>query len=311
VQRQLAEQLKVKSIGTTRGHLWEQVELPLWLKKHGGGLLVNLANTAPAFYDNKIVTIHDIAFLVNPAWYSRSFCTYYRMLIPKLARDAKHLITVTEFSKHEIVKYLGVGEASISVIGNAVSNKLRRPQSELPDDYGKYILALSARSPRKNFERTVLAFQRIRDKQVKLIVVGSMNKHVSDCSHGKAVMSDPRIVFADHVTDSELSGLYARALFFVFPSLYEGFGIPPLEAMACGCPCLVSDATSLPEVCGSAALYCDPYSIDDIATKMELMLADSSLRQRLVALGYEQIKRFDWDHSAAMFAELLDEKRDR
>lgn len=124
-------------------------------------------------------------------------------------------------------------------------------------------------------------------------------------------MSDPRIVFAGHVTDDELSRLYARALFFVFPSLYEGFGIPPLEAMACGCPCLVSDGTSLPEVCGSAAFYCNPYSVDDIATKMERMLADYSLRQSLVVLGYEQIKRFDWDHSATMFAELLDRNWNR
>ncbi|HHI02617.1 MAG TPA: glycosyltransferase family 1 protein, partial [candidate division Zixibacteria bacterium] len=117
---------------------------------------------------------------------------------------------------------------------------------------------------------------------------------------------DPSVILAGHLEDAELIGLYRNALLFVYPSLYEGFGLPPLEAMACGCPAVVSKTASLPEVCGDAAFYVDPYDTDDIARGMEALINDKALRQRLIQKGKEQARRYDWGLSARKMLDILD-----
>ena len=304
LQQSLADKLEAVAFGSRAGHFWEQVSLPLWLSRQGGGLLVNLANTAPVFYRPKIVTIHDVAFVVAPQWYSRRFARFYNLIIPRMARRAEHIVTVSEFSKEEIAKYLGIRD-NLSVIGNAVASGFGRVSTEGATEHGTYILTLAAGSERKNFAGAVEAFRKVKNSEVRLVAVGDVNPDVCDPKLVETLRTDPRVTLLNSVSDDELRRLYAGARLFFFPSLYEGFGIPPLEAMACGCPCLVSNTTALPEVCGEAAWYCDPRSASEMAAKIDTLLSDENARQELVGRGYERVKRFDWDRSAGQLAELI------
>jgi len=302
IHRDIAKTLDVKICGRLTGHLWEQIDLPIHLNKCGKPLLLNLANTAPLLYDNKIVTIHDLAFLVNPDWYSKKFYYFYKFLIPRIAKNSLKIITVSEYSRQEIIKRLNVSYDKIEVIYCAISDKfLNSVNNSMPNKYGKYILAVSSLNPRKNFEGIVSAFNKLNLRDTKLVIVGCESKHVNNPKLKTIIQSNNQIVFAGHVSDDELIGLYKNAGLLVFPSLYEGFGMPPLEAMACGCSCLVSNTSSLPEVCGDAALFCDPYDILDIADKMRRLLEDSESRKQLTKQGYSQINKFSWSKAAKAF----------
>jgi len=308
IHKEIADKLDAEKYGMFSGHLWEQFELPRYLKSKNNCLLLNLANTAPLFYKNKIVTIHDVAFLKHPQWYSKRFYYFYKFLIPRIAKNSVKVITVSEYSKNDIIKRLNVPGVKIEVIKCAVSDKfLKSINNSIPNKYGKYILAISSFSPRKNFEGIVSAFNKLNLMNTKLVMVGCESKHVNNPKLKTMIQSNNQIIFAGNVSDDELIGLYKNACLFVFPSLYEGFGIPPLEAMACGCPCLVSNTSSLPEICGDAALFCDPYKIEDIADNINRLLNDDILRNRLVSSGLEHIKKFGWQKTASIFADMIDE----
>lgn len=307
IHKEIADKLDAEKYGIFSGHLWEQFELPGYLKSKGNCLLLNLANTAPLFYRKKLVTIHDVAFLKHPQWYSKKFYYFYKFLIPRIAKSSLKVITDSEFSRQDIINRLNVSYDKIDVINCAVSDKFLDPvNNSMSNKYGKYILAVSSLNPRKNFTGIVSAFNKLNLTNTKLVIVGCESKHVNNPKLKTMLQSNNQIVFAGHVSDDELIGLYKNACLFVFPSLYEGFGIPPLEAMACGCPCLVSNTSSLPEVCGEAALFCDPYNIEDIADNISKLLNDDKLRNRLVSSGLEHIKNFGWQKTANIFAEMID-----
>jgi len=305
----LAKELNVKIIGKHTGHLWEQYDLPKYLKKEGNPLLLNLANTAPLSYKNQLVTIHDLAFLRNPLWFSKKFYYYYKFLIPRIARKSLKVVTVSEFSKKEIVDLINIDGEEIRVIYNAVSAKfMERSKKSTSSEYGKYILAVSSLDPRKNFMNLVLAFNRLKLQDTKLIVVGARHRVFADAGIEEVAGYCDNIVFIDDVIDDELLvGLYKNAVCFVYPSLYEGFGLPPLEAMACGCPTVVSNADSLPEVCGDAAYYVYPHDVDSIADGMHKVLTNDDLRQSLVKKGFERVALFSWERSAWEFLRVFEE----
>jgi glycosyltransferase involved in cell wall biosynthesis len=140
---------------------------------------------------------------------------------------------------------------------------------------------------------------------MRLIIVGSDNGNVFGRKFQDMIQPGENVIFLGYASDAELTRLYTHAKLLIFASLYEGFGIPPLEAMACGCPCLVSNTSSLPEVCGDAALYCDPYDVGDIAAKMKSLLDDNDLRSQLVARGKERVREFSWDESARALLDTI------
>lgn len=306
LRESVAKELQVKQIGCSQGHLWEQVELPIYLKKMGSPLLLNLGSTGPIFYKNKIITHHDITYLRYPQSYSKSFLLFYKSLIPIMIRTSRHLLTVSEFSKKEITSTYQYPQHKTSVIYNAAEAKFKpRP----PDLTNIYFLAVASRNFHKNHHGMIEAFQAFKKKspgyrKVKLKIIGDSFKAFSYKNHDTtAEMAD--IEFLGRVDDEELIRLYQNAYAFIFPSFYEGFGIPPLEAQACGCPVLASDQASIPEILGNSALYFNPFNINEMIQAMEDIMQESQLRLQLIQKGYENIKSFSWELSAEKLIQVV------
>jgi glycosyltransferase involved in cell wall biosynthesis len=289
----------VEYYGKKKSHLWEQVDLYRFMKRKNGALLISFSGLGPVLYKNHLPTIHDLSFWRHPEWFSFSYNLIYKILTPLIARNAVALLTVSQFSKNEIVDLLKIKEDKITVINNAVSLELiSKPDAgkqNMPDLKERYVLMVSARDRRKNFSRTVQAFLSLNLEDVKLYIIGDSGtvfkeKGIIDFHH-------PSIKLLGRVSDEDLSLYYRHALFFAYPSLYEGFGLPPIEAMAHACPVLVSDIEPLREVCGEAAYYCNPEDISSIAEGMKMLLTDNDLRKQLTEAGYRQIENYGWDKS--------------
>ncbi|MEK1941819.1 MAG: glycosyltransferase family 1 protein [Pseudomonas sp.] len=295
VQHEAAAALGAEVIGSRTGHAWEQIDLPLFLKKNGSPLLVNLANTAPLFYRNKISTLHDIAFERFPENFSWKFRKAYQLATPWTIRTSLKVITVSEFSKREICEIYKTPPSKVVVVYNAVSELFQAQSKEAEEPY---LLAVSSLNQQKNFHGLIGAFSLLKQNSHKLYIVGSLNKNFADPGLVKKIESDNRIKLLGRVSDEQLIDLYSGAAAFIYPSFYEGFGIPPLEAQACGCPVIVANAASLPEVCGDSALYCDPRDINDIADKIEQLISTPALAQSLTEKGRANVARFSWQASA-------------
>lgn len=292
---------RVREIGRSSGHVWEQWDLPRFLRSERSPLLLNLMGTAPAFYRNQIGTVHDITYVRFPDSFSRSFRTAYGVIVPRVLRNSRAIITVSAFSREEIAGRFDIDPQKIHVINNAVDTQFR--PGELSENEARYLLAVSSPSLHKNFARMIDAFQRLDPTaSVQLKIIGGQNK----IFHQQEVAADPRISFLGRVSDSELVSLYQHATAFIFPSLYEGFGIPPLEAQACGCPVISSNAASMPEVLRDSVCYIDPYDVDAMASAIDHVLGDESERLRLTAAGFSNVARYSWSESAADVSRLID-----
>lgn len=305
IHHDIADELDVKIIGKRSGHLWEQIDLPCYLRKRGSPLLLNLANTAPAFYKNKIVSLHDVAFKVYPQTYSKTFLYFYNWLIPRSIKNSQQIITVSHFSNREILRFYPAAEGKISVVYNAVNDYFKPVRNELLERE-KYFLAVSSLNYRKNLLSVLQAFETITTQieDVKLYLIGDLSTKSFSRIELFGYLKNPQIKVLGRVSDEELIEYYSNALGFLYLSLYEGFGIPPLEAQHCSCPVLVSSVSSLPEVFRDSALYCDPLSVDSIKTNM-LQLLNDDIRKSLIMKGKENIKRFSWVQSAKAIFEII------
>ena len=295
--------LTLQPRGRLDGHLWEQLELPRYWPDE---VLINLCNTGPLFRKRQLVVLHDAAVMTNPAAYSVAFRTWYRALFSGLMRHAAVVASVSEFSAAELMRHVGVRAAGIEVIYESGEHVLRSPSdSSVLERLGlrgeKYVLAVGSRTVNKNFAGVVKAATLLTDLGVKLVAAGGTNSRVFS---GVDLRGD-NIVLAGYVTDGELRALYENAQCFVFPSFYEGFGLPPLEAMHCGCPVIVSRRASLPEVCADAAVYCDPADPVDIANCMRRVLTSAGLRSELRAAGLERAGHFTWSKAADRLEHLI------
>lgn len=304
IDQALAAELNVKIIGRNKGVLWEQIDLPVFLNKSKNPLLINLCNAAPLFYNNQVITIHDVAFIVNPAWFNKKFVLFYKFLIPRIAKKSKAIFTVSNFSKQEIIKYIKIEAEKIKVVYNSVSCFPGQGQAE--NKYGRYILSVGSIDKRKNISTLIEGFNIVKDVDLKLLIAGDVNSVFNNKKNINLKKKNERVSFLGRVSDAELSNLYLNALIFIYPSLYEGFGLPPLEAMYYNCPAIVSDIESLIEICNDASLYIDPNNPEDIARKIELLANDEFLRNELIKKGKQNIEKYSWEKSATIIANTIE-----
>jgi len=291
-----------------KGNLWEQIALPLATNHQ---TLISLCNTGPLFKSNQIVMLHDMAVYDVPYAFSKKFRLWYKLKFWILHRQAKVILTVSAFSKERICHHLGIDEARVAVIPNGADHLDRVASdpgifSRLRLAKGSYCVIVGSLDPRKNLQRVLDALPQLGHlRDIKFVVVGGTNPRIFGSGHAMEQQQSDQVVWAGFVTDGELKALYGDAACLVFPSLYEGFGLPPLEAMYCGCPVIVSSEASLTEVCGDAAMYCDAKSIDDIAAKISLMMSDKELRRRYREIGLRHAQQFRWDRAASKLLRVL------
>ncbi len=303
IYHDLAKQLEAEFYGNSTGLLWEQTDLPVYLKKNNNPVLLGLTNTAPITYHKNVLTVHDLIFMKDASWFPNKFSLIYKLGIPVLLNHALKVITVSEFSKQDIIKTFNTPADKIEVAYNAVSKEFREySELDYENKYGNYILAvISFLNPRKNLGNIIKAYNKAGLKDTKLVIAGVRADEFPDKS-----IINKNIVFAGYMKDKGLAGLYKNAKLLVFPSLFEGFGIPPLEAMSCGCPVIASNLTSLPEVCGDAAYYVNPYDVEDIASAIKHVLNNENLQNTLRKKGLERANFFSWKSSANKIKEILE-----
>lgn len=264
------------------GHAWEQGVLPL-LSARAPALLCP-ANLAPLAARNVVVVIHDAAPLRHPGWYSEAYAAFQRRVLPLIARRARAVITVSEFSRDELRELLGV-EASV-VYGGVDPRFVPGKKAERP-----YVLCVASHTARKNLRALVPAARALAKIGVELRVAGGHRPQFA----AEAGLEGLTLLGA--VPDAELPALYAGALAFVLPSVYEGFGLPVLEAMAAGTPVVASDVTALPETCGGAARLVAPEP-EALRDALLDLVEDEAERARLREVGLARARGFTWERTA-------------
>jgi glycosyltransferase involved in cell wall biosynthesis len=291
--------LQVRTVGQMSGTLWEQLELPRFCH---GQLLFTLSGGAPILHSRNVVTIHDAAVVASPAGYSSAYRLWHASLCRRMARHAVHIFTDSNFSKSEIVKWYHAPPEKISVayLGSDHFSSLEADASTLArfGISGKYVLAASVHNPNKNFERVVQAVCRHNTSATPLLIAGGRDTKV----YRESLRIPDGVRTLGYVSDAELKALYENAACFVFASLYEGFGLPPLEAMASGCPVVVSRTASLPEIFDGAAFFCDPYDPEDIAAAIQRAL-DSPPSAANDRKGFA--RKFSWANCARETLEVI------
>lgn len=300
------------------GHLWEQCYLPTLAS---GSLLWSPNNTGPIVTRRQVCTIHDVIPIDHPEWFSVGFASWYRWLMPLLARSAQHLIAVSEFTRSRLVDMFGLKPEKVSVVLNGIGpeftpradEEVARMKNRLGLPPGPYVLYVGSLEPRKNLARLLRAWEQVQAQCLDLqLVITGLNKGASQVFSSVHIDKiPPRVTFTGYVEDTELPALYSGAIVFVYPSLYEGFGLPLGEAMACGTPVITSDRTSMPEVVGSAAVLVDPEDSESIAASIGRVANSESLRAVMRARGLAQAERFKWDVAATQTWEILARERQR
>ncbi|WOJ90321.1 glycosyltransferase family 1 protein [Methylocapsa polymorpha] len=285
------------------GPLWDQLILPFASQ----GVLLSLCNMGPLVAANHIVCIHDVNILLAPESYSRAFRAYYRIIGPPLARRAVRVATVSSFSARMLSEFGLCRPEKVSVIPNGHEHVRRwRPSlSRYAATEAKrrpFVFVLGSRARHKNVAILLSIAKEIDELGLDILMAGA------PCHTFSAIEAQPapeNVRFLGFVSDDDLAALYQTALCFAFPSLTEGFGLPALEALALGCPVIASNAASLPEVCGDAALYADPTSPRDWLDQIKRLQSEPDLAQSLRAKGPGQAKRFSWAKSAELYLDLV------
>ncbi len=300
-----------KSLWTPSHNRFEQTALSFEISRLGLDLL-HSPDFIPPFRRNckSVITIHDLAFLLYPHFLTKESARYYGQ-IDQAWRKSDHIIAVSEATKQDSIKMLGVPEQKITVIYEA-ANPIYRP---LPKDEAwqhvktkynfeqDFILSVSTIEPRKNLPGLLQAYRRLRDeyKREELLVLAGANGWLWEEVYETVERLDLKkhVAFLGHVPSDDLVYLYNAARIFVHPAFYEGFGLPPLEAMNCGVPIIVSNTAALPEVVGDAALMIDPHDLDGLTVAMWRALTEEELRRDLISKGLKRAKKFSWLRAAA------------
>ncbi len=300
---------------------WNQHAVVRAARSCGAGLLHLPASVGPvAGGIPKVVTIHDLSFLHFPEFFRRWFRTYATWVIPRLAHSARAVITVSQTSKADLINRLGLPEAKIFVIPNGVDRAFApvAPGSDrgaaVASRYGlpaAFALTVGSIEPRKNLVRLMQAVERLRTRpetaELVLVHAGPYGWLGDDVERmAEKLRGAGAVRFIGYVPPADLPVLYSLARFMVYPSLFEGFGLPVLEAMACGCPVVASGIDALEEVAGPAAVFVDPYCVDAIADGLARVWRDPEERMVLKQRGRQRSGEFSWDSAARSTVEVYD-----
>lgn len=298
--------IRVRRVGFLTGHAWEQLELPFYC--HGRPLFTP-SSAAPLLYPKNLPTIHDTAIFSAPSGYSARYGNWYKILGWILCRTSLKVLTVSEFSKAELLRWCCKRPESIVVTYSGWDHAVAaEPDPRVLEKWGllpgRYILSVGSKNPNKNFRGVALALPYLRGCGLDIVIAG----HHDDPVFRRTAADFPGIKSIGYVTDPELRSLYENAACFVFPSLYEGFGLPPLEALALGCNrVVVSDRASLPEIYAGMASFCDPGSPQDIAEKVLAAIGAPRRTQEESRELQAQIRRYSWKACADKVWEALHE----
>ncbi len=296
--------IPIKRIGFNRGNLWEQVDLPLQAR---GQLLFSPANSGPWHYENQVITLQDAATFAVPHSYSLAFRAKYKFLFGQFVRRARRLLTVSEFSRAELAKYLGVPLERFLVIPSG-SGHLARAQADprILADHGlqknSYWLLVVSPHRHKNIAVVEEAIRRLSPDQT-VVIAGIDTETASKMRHSSP--PGPQFQWLGYQDDDGLRTLYENARALIVPSVYEGFGLPVLEAMECGCPVISARSAALPEVAADAALYFDPQDAQSLAAVLGRLLTEPALAEDLRRRGYERSRKFAWSACAQLVLEIL------
>jgi glycosyltransferase involved in cell wall biosynthesis len=271
-----------------------------------GEWLLNLCNTGPLFKRRQLIYLHDAQPFVIPKNFSVSFRVWYRILFNFVGRLSAAVLVNSRFTRQDLIRHVGLDGSRMELCYPG-SEHARLPvgavdclsKFPLPDE--PFLLAVSSLSPNKNFRRVLEAIEILGDASPPCVIVGRNDqRHFANVS-----LDRTKVVQLGYVSDEELFALYKKALCLVFPSFYEGFGLPPLEAMALGCPVVVSETTALREVAGIEGNYCDPASSESIAEAIEWLTRHRQYREELIEVGKMRARDFSWFSSARVLLETL------
>lgn len=295
--------IPLRANGKGSGFRWEQLALP---RAAAGGLLLNLCNSGPLLYGRQVTVLHDAAPARVPESYSRKFVAWYRLMAPSMGRIAHRVITVSEFSRRELCDTYSIPIDKIGVVPESGEHMLR--VSEAPDvpevlrNGRPFVLAVGSTNRHKNFRLITDAARLIQDAQFDIVVVGGADARV----YGESSAALPAFVkHLGYVSDADLVALYRRALCFVYPSRYEGFGLPPVEALALGCPVIASRLPPIVEACGDSVLYTSPDDPAQLARLLERVSEDETLRASLRERGRCRSNALTWRATAVKLIEEI------
>ncbi|NJN85064.1 MAG: glycosyltransferase family 4 protein [Leptolyngbyaceae cyanobacterium SL_7_1] len=294
----------------SRGHfdrlVWTQFQLPRIYKALNSSLLFSPIPEAPlAAGCRSIVTVHDLIPLRFPK--RTSPLTYYcRYYIPQILQHAQHVICNSSATAKDVIDYFGIPASKITPIPMAYDAQHFQP---LPttENHPPYFFYIGRHDPYKNLHRLIAAFAQIKGDGLELWIAGSSDPRYTPSlqTQTEELGIAPRVKFLDYVTYDRLPGLMGGAIALVFPSLWEGFGFPILEAMACGTAVITSNLASMPEVAGDAAILVDPYNVQELSTAMQQLMDDPQMRSQLETAGLARATQFSWQKTGHQTAELL------
>jgi len=297
--------IQLKAGGWFIGNLWEQFDLPRLTR---GTMLFSPANIGPFFQRHQVVTIHDASVFAHPAAYNWSFRLKYKNIYRRMATVADHIITTSEFSKRELQHWLKLTPVRISVTYEG-----REHFERITADSGvmerlslgvkPFFIVVGSSSLHKNIKIVLDANKLLDQDRYEIILIGGDFSRVFQSNHLELAPNSKKV---GYLNDEELKALYCKAAGLIFPSLYEGFGLPLVEAMTCSCPLICSDIPSSREVCGEAALYFDAEQPEDLANKLEMIMNNSSQAEELIKRGILQSRNFSWIKTAQETKQILE-----
>lgn len=295
------KQIKIKKIGKLKNNLWEQIDLPIYVRKN---LIFSPANIAPLFSPNQVATFHDASVYTIPEAYSLLFRLKYKLIFSLVGKKAKKIITVSIFSKKELSRFCNINQNNIETITHGFEHLLNiSPDISIIEKYSlkkkPYFLLVGSKSQHKNMEIVFKANNLLNNDLFNIVVVGGVFSKVFQKTEGERRHN---IIEVGYITDEQLKALYYHALCFIFPSLYEGFGLPVLEALSFGCPVLCSNAASLSEFGNELVTYFDPTN----SIELSMLMKEKLLQTKKDPVNFNLLQnKYSWKKAALKTWELL------